>query len=825
MPDYFRKTALSTALLAAVSGLAMDSKAQEADTRMATLEEIVVTARRRNESLQTVPVTVNAVTAAQIDDLNLRKLEDLQAVVAGLTLQEDSIAANASMRGVRFDTFASGNNSTVEFYLDDAPISSLSAMQALFDVAQVEVLRGPQGTLRGRASPSGSITITTQKPLLDVWGGYLDVTATDIGGKNARGALNLPLVEDRLALRVSGFWEQNRINDTDHILSGDTSRYKGHGYRLGLAFRPVDSLSIDAMYQRIEPERKLYFPVESAHRANPELDPGEFFIRGRDRRATQSVAERADQTSERFNLNASWDVAGQQLNYVFSDTEEKVSRGTPFQVDTVGAISANHPASEWYGAVEEMHSRQKSRSHEIRLQSSEPLFERLNYVVGFLHSKNTPTTHLLDPVPMAFFVPTGAPAPNDYFGPVGYALLPLPILSKNPTREESFFGNLAYALTDRTELSLGARQIAYKQQSDLLVDGEVIIGKGSPLGSGKRSYHTTIYSLSLKQEFTDDLMGYFSFGTSWRAGANAVGDFSVVRSPLQQDFVATPPEKSKSYEIGIRSSWLDQRLRLNASLYYQDFDNSPYRAGGDGVYYASYSPVRNAEGDIIGLAPEVTQHNFIAAVPIEVRGVELDGSFQVTDDWTVGALVSYAKGEIKSGLIPCNDYLPHDGRPDVGGVPALEDIIAAAGSDNLTACKVSMRANNAPLWTATLSSEYRFPVMGVEGYVRGLWTLYGSSKNDPTNAIDDVSSYNTLNLYLGVRAPDGTWEAMVYGKNLFDTTRVLQRNADPGSFGFTGLDVLALEPVSSLSGSILADYREVRLTAPRELGINIRYHF
>jgi len=408
---------------------------------------------------------------------------------------------------------------------------------------------------------------------------------------------------------------------------------------------------------------------------------------------------------------------------------------------------------------------------------------------------------------------------------VGYAVTPLPITSNNPTEEKSFFGNVTYSLTESTEISAGLRRIFYDLNSELLVNGDVIIGSGSPLGDGKNSYQATIYSFSLKHDFTDDLMGYFSFGTSWRAGANAVGDFSAVRSDLQNSFGTTNPEESESYEIGVRSTWLDQRLRLNASLYYQEFEDSPYRAGGGGVYYVSYSPIRNADGDVVGLAPEVAQHNFISGVPIEVKGLELEGSLQATENWNIGALFSYAKGEIKNGVIPCNDYLPNDGIPDTGGVPTLSDIVAAAGSDNLTACSVSMRANYAPLWTATLSSEYGFPVAGLDAYVRGLWTFYGSSKNDPTNPIDDISNYNTLNLYLGVRDPGGAWEAMLYGKNILDTTRLIQRNTDPGSFGFTGLDVMAGAPVASLGGAVVSDYREVRLTAPREIGINFRYNF
>src|SRR5437867_5037203 len=120
-------------------------------------EEIVVTARRRQESAQDVPLVVNAVTAESLQKLNIREFKDIASVVPGLSLSQSAngIGVQATLRGVAFDVNASGNNGTVEFYLNDAPLSGGILFQSMFDVGQIEVLRGPQGTLRGRASPSG----------------------------------------------------------------------------------------------------------------------------------------------------------------------------------------------------------------------------------------------------------------------------------------------------------------------------------------------------------------------------------------------------------------------------------------------------------------------------------------------------------------------------------------------------------------------------------------------------------------------------------------------------------------------------------------------
>ena len=789
--------AMSSLLLLTSASLEAVAQQVQGTGQAFALEEIVVTARRRDETLQDVPLTVNAVTAEQLKDLNIRDFEDLEGVVAGLTLQEDTIAPNASLRGVRFDTFISGNNPTVEFYLNDAPISSQNVMQALFDVSQIEVLRGPQGTLRGRASPSGAITVTTQRPILDDFGGFVDVTATDRDSQNIRAALNVPLIENVLAVRVAGFWEENNVNDVKSAFSGDDSEYRGEGYRVSLAFEPTDTLAMNLMYQRVEPDRTLYQAVESAHLANASLPASGMTIEAEDRLAVQDVPQRADQILESLVLQASWEFGGHSLNYVGSMSDITVDRLLPD--DDTNALDSSFP-NAWQGAAfaQNLESTSSRETHEIRLQSVEPLFDNLDYVVGALYSKNEPESTFT----RATLLDLG------FFQTVNVSLID----RIAEATEKSVFANLTYHLGAATEISAGLRRIDYEDQGGLLVGGV----EQAALATAQEE-EETIYSFSVKHDFSDDLMGYFSFGTSWRPGATAVGDTSLIRSPLQESFFQLPPEESDSYELGLKATWLDGTLRTNATVFHQKFDNFPYRSGGSGVYYARY--IDHDNNGATPPVPTAAQHNFGAGVPVEVNGVELEAFYQISDNWDVGALWSYSKGEIESGLVPCNDYLPEDGMPDSSGaVPTIGQILAAAGSDNLTACEVTQRANFAPLWTGTLTSEYSFPLGAMSGYVRGLWTFYGDSKNDPTNSVDDVDSYNILNLYAGVRDPEGDWEVMIYGKNVMDTEEVLDRSATPGSATFRAAPTFA-------EVSVVSDYRTVSLTAPREFGLNFKYNF
>ena len=145
------------------------------------------------ESIQDVPQTVNVVTSAQIEKLNLRTFTEIASVVPGLTLTPGGSCGRpmrpcAACRSVRS---RSGDDPTVEFYIDDGPISSNLIFQSLFDVGQFEVQRGPQGTLRGRASPSGSIVFNTRSPDIDELGAVANATVTDLSSYKVDGAINV----------------------------------------------------------------------------------------------------------------------------------------------------------------------------------------------------------------------------------------------------------------------------------------------------------------------------------------------------------------------------------------------------------------------------------------------------------------------------------------------------------------------------------------------------------------------------------------------------------------------------------------------------------
>lgn len=150
---------------------------------------VIVTANKRREPVQKVAQTVNVVSAQQLQNLQIRSFQEVATVVGGVSLTRTSGGEQSiSMRGIKMPNNGGtgGATNTVEVYQNEVPISTTDAFNALFDIGQIEVLRGPQGTLRGRPSPSGAMTIVTQRGSFTSYSGFIQGAITDHNGQNVQ---------------------------------------------------------------------------------------------------------------------------------------------------------------------------------------------------------------------------------------------------------------------------------------------------------------------------------------------------------------------------------------------------------------------------------------------------------------------------------------------------------------------------------------------------------------------------------------------------------------------------------------------------------------
>ncbi len=768
-----------------------------------SVDAIIVTARRRDEDVQDVPAVVNAVTSEELQKLNLRKLEDVAAVVPGLQLTSNvnGIGSVTTVRGVDFNVNVSGNNGTVEFYLNDSPISAGALYQSLFDVGQIEVQRGPQGTLRGRASPSGSIAFTTRRPDLSEFGGYMDLTFNDIGGTNANAAVNVPVWRDKIAVRVAGLLSDDDGSRVKAVGGGGLPlKNEASSYRGSISADPFDGiLTADFMYQKFRRESRQYPQVESFNQVVAGAAASPVTISARDRLGINGLSQDFIQRFDTYSWNAALVLVGQRLTYTGLYLKQNIDGTEP--IDKAGLFA--NPRAGGVEYTQRTHTEASNTSHEIRFQNEDRVAGMFDYVVGYLDYVSKSNSTILRPTGIALLAPT----------PTLINVVLTPLGRPGITKEKSFFGNLTAHIGDRFEISGGLRRIKYNADSGLLIAGNRIPGFDTLT-------HKTamIYTGSAKYQVTDNVMIYAATGSSWRAPATAIISTVTAPTAAQAALLNTDAEKSKSYEVGLKSDLLDRRLRFNLTGFYQKFSNYPYRSPGPGVYTINFAnnTVANA--------------NYISGVPVKVKGVELELETNFIDNWSIGGNMSYTDGKISNGIIPCTD-INGDGTPDtVSTPPSYAALFAATGAVGVSTCATNMRSSSAARLAGALHSEYSMPVFtGAEGFVRGLLSYQGRSKNDPVNAYDDIKPYGILNLYAGLRGESGNWQITFFAKNITNTFRVLQRSNGPIATELTSVPLPSPPfPAGMMSGATSSAtnyFGELLVTQPREFGINLRISF
>jgi iron complex outermembrane receptor protein len=813
------------------------AQAAAAASDVTSLTDIVVQARRKGELQQDVPLVVNALPAAELEKLNIRDMHDITAVVPGLTLttNPNGIATTATLRGIDDNVNASGNNGTVEFYLNDATITPSVLLQAMYDVSQVEVLRGPQGTLRGRASPSGSITVTTTRPNLYTYGGYAEGTANNIGGVNVNGGINVPLIQGMLAVRVAGLVNDDEGNRVHSINDPNQDPYSHtHAERVTVRFDPIESLDIVASYEDFANKYQHFDQVESANFADPTRAASPVFITPKQRLAVETAAARTSQEYKVYNLQAEWKIAGQKVNYVGAFSNQLTIAGAPndqggiFSTFPGNAASPNDPFKTGFAtaftlqnAAQTTQTLNREMSHEIRLSSDERVFGMFDYVLGAFYRQQSAPFDLWSQTPL-FFDPSGA-APTKAT-PIAESLSPLvPYVNTNIIQsgakdfERSIFADATVHLTDADEISVGGRYIDFTTRSLITISG---VGA---FNNPKDHFTHMIYSASIKHRFNDSLMVYFNTGTSWRDPVrtnqiiDATGRDNAPYGALLKLYT-NPPETSVSYEAGIKTDWLEKRLQVDVTYYHQDFTNFIYTPPSTQI--AARFAVVNGTATTPGSNDVFILNNsnpgLAVGVPAKVDGVEADIAFRATPHWNMSADLSYSMSQIENGKVPCNI-----------GATTPQQILAASGGQQIVTCSTNTRASFSPPFAADFQSEYSRPIMeNYDGFIRGLLQVYGANQNDPSNPLSAVPAYALANLYVGVRDPHSKWTITGYVKNIFNTQEVLQRNAQPATaaYAFTNL---APPPFSSGgAGALTSTYRSIPImTAPQEIGVSFKYQF
>ena len=818
---------------------AIDRRAD--DAALAPTNDIIVSARRRAESVQDVPQTVNVVTAQQIEDLNLREFTEIQQIVPGLTMAStSSFSSQATVRGIAFVPEASGNNASVAFYLNDAPISSSLLFQATYDFGQFELQRGPQGTLRGSATPSGSIAYTTRRPDLTRRAAGLNGTLTNTHSRKIDGFINIPIIEDVLAFRVAGVLDENRGNQVRTVKDEGGGELNSLPYdrtrsvRLSVRFEPADWITGNFMYQTLHNESREYGQVVSNSLFDPTAPAAMRLIRPFDRLSIEDQGSFGRQNHNIYVGNIDVRFAGQRLSYVGSYTSQNnssISQSDNADYfaeprinlvrrefrDLLGydpvcqregqQLGINPTSGSYFGCTNNIARR---TSHELRLASDDRLAGIFDYVVGAYYDHNENPARITSEGGAGG---SGTPLVNLVTRNVALPGM-RSIIREGFSTERSFFGNLtAHLLDDRLEFSGGIRHIKYENQDSLAIGtaNNAAARVQSALPLEKRT--ATVYTASAKFKLTSDIMAYALFGTSWRPGPRVVGNFSfgptgTGPTPRERAFMILPDETSKSYELGLKTTFMGGRGRVNLAAYYQKFNNYPFR--GQGAPFLNYQTATSA--------PVVGTFNSVAPVAVDVKGIEGELSFNILERWSIAVNASYADGRIKNGTVLCTD-LNRDGVPDINPVvPTSAAAFAATlepGQTVAICSGINRRSTTTPKFSANIQSQFGFDVTdSVAGFLRASATISGSTEGNPESTLDDQSPVVRLNLFAGLRGEDGRWEISAFAKNIFNTQRILSYGAAPLR--------ATINTSSGATFDYTAEYRTITVSPPREFGLSAR---
>lgn len=565
---------MKTVLMMGCALVALSASAAYAQEDSATVEEIVVTAQKRAENLQDVPVSVTAISGDSLADRGVTNVLSLNNLAPGLRVSSGDAAANPKIfiRGVGLSDFNPNSSSGVGIYMDGVYIGSpLAQMAGFFDLAQVEVLRGPQGTLYGRNTNGGAINVTTKRPT-QTYTADAAVEYATYNAINVSGAVGGPIIQDVLAFRVAGQYVTDDGYTYNRATGNDLNATKYGAGRISLLYTPNEDFELLAQANRFvnrgdatAPQHRALFPATPGATGVGGFCAPAFYASGQctdlfgyadtdnDRDAGDYNLEGKDKV-DLFNssVQATWDLGPVSLVSVTAwqwahrnDLENTDS--SPLQMIEINYLS-----------------RQQQFTQELRLQSNDTS-ARLKWVAGAYYMDETvkdATTQDTLRDYRAFFVSPTNPTGFDLANSI--AVFGHPYTQK--TKGYAVFGQADYSVTDQLVATVGLRWSADDKDFDYRSTAEGTI----LLLASKQSKTFSDWSgrLGLRYEINPDVSIYATYNRGYKSGGFFGG-------------LATTPEELEPYdnetldafEVGMKSELFDRRVRLNMSAFYYDYQN------------------------------------------------------------------------------------------------------------------------------------------------------------------------------------------------------------------------------------------------------------
>jgi outer membrane receptor protein involved in Fe transport len=761
MNKHSARTAFTVSGSVAMILAAAAATAEDVPTR---LGEVTVTAQKRLEALADIPMSISVIAGDALERQQADNFQDLISLVPGLSINTNTRGVTRiTLRGIN----TGGVASTVGVYVNDVPFGSSSGLANgailsgdfdTFDLARVEVLRGPQGTLYGASSLGGVIKYVANEPSLEGFEARIQGTAENVSGGDTgyagAGVLNAALT-DTIAIRASGYYRSDEgfidsignnpvpslQNPAVNIVDGtreekNLNGLKTYGGRLSALFQPSDVLSVNltALFQKIESDNSDVF----------EANPTTFAPLYGGLVASRYHPEFTDIEYRIYSATIDWDAGPFTLQSVtsYGEFEEDFQRDysglpVPVRLDQLLTLLFSDPvtAQPPLSAILNQITATEKLTQEFRLLSPES--ETFEWLLGVYYTEEDSG---IDPQRIsAVNAGTETPAPG------------FPVLANarlvSTFEEIALFANATWHLTDRFDLSFGGRISENDQKASQVLEG-ILVGGTTVFDDVRSSESPFTYSFSPRVELTDNTSMYARVATGYRPGGpNVLPPGAPPGTPASYD-----SDELKSYELGIKTESENGAFALDAALFYLDWE--------DIQLFAQINNVGlNANG---GTATS--------------KGLEFTASARHPSGARFGLNGAYTDA-----------YLTQDTDPIVGGLDG----------DPLPWV---------PEWSFAFTADYEWSVFGdATAYVGGKIAFTDDrtadfSNRDTNGDIRVADSYTTVDLRVGVDM--GEWYVELFGKNLTDE-RGINDIQPPGIYpgGAIGLGIIRPSTVGLMLGA------------------------
>lgn len=703
--------------LLAMPALAQDEAPSSAPAAAST--DILVTAQRRSESIQDVPIAITAIGGEQLKDQNVRGVEDFFAMTPNVAFQSNGARdrKDLAIRGIsnQLNPYADVRQSSYAFYIDEFSVASGTSNPQIVDLERIEVLRGPQGTYFGRNAVGGAINVVTRKPVNE-FEGNAEIGYSSFDTKRAQGVLNVPVIDGLLAVRASGQYEKSDgyIHNVNPIGGGNDSKY--YTGRIEARLTPLDNLTWDFTYS--------YSNEKNGMRAGV---PTGFVTR-----TWASVYYGAS-----AGMIADADGVGfypENTNEVNFDRPQEV--GSKFQYLSTHAVwdfgpveatlVAGHLTSDLYnyGDVdggsydyfyEDLLLKRKSTSGELRLQSTgSHVFDwSVGTSVGKDSGRMDQSTYHGADSPLC---------PTSYNGSCE-GLEVTGADSHSTSRYFAMFGQGTLNFTDTLSATAGLRYSWEKVTN-------VSQSRSNAIVTGNNDRSADFEDLSPKFTLTyrpqPGLMVYATASRGFKSGGTQTSNSDQLSNEFK-------PETLWNYEVGTKFDLFDRRLRVDVTGFYMDWSNVQQTI--------RFQYIDESTGLLKGVS------GIANAASAESYGVEASFNAQITPRWTLAGQLGYNKTKYK-------DY------PNA----LIDNTVLDLSGQALT---------SAPEWTAGAQSQYTVPLGGFDAFGRAEWNFRSKMISNPYYYLyKDVAgepflspSYHNVNLRVGIE--NETYRLVGYVENLF----------------------------------------------------------